>query len=457
MKKNYFLLLLVSSLFIFTIVQAQNTSPYWSLAGNSGTTATSSSKLGTTGSIPLNLTTNNLTRIRINSDGKVGIGTNNPQQRLHVESPSNIMLFVSTSPLSDISGSGQIGYTKHLPTAAGQRLGYFLFGSRGGAEHYYHGAGMVGYTQGAWSSTSWPSAIAFETTPAGSITRVERMRISATGNVGINGDPGIYQLRIAHGLYGLNLMYKSTGNNWEIWTSSNTTDAPLNLFYKGSYKGAFNAVSGAYSSVSDERLKTNIKAMPAVLDKVAQLKLKTYHFKEEIATKGSMPQAYGLLAQEVMEIFPHLVTHNTDKERKLDVYTMDYSGFGVIAIKAIQELVKKTEEIDELKKELADLKALVDKLASLQNINTTTTGGTLLQNSPNPVRGSTTIRYSLPDGATRAHLLVTDALGRTINTVQLTSSGQVNMDVSTLSAGVYNYSLLVEGRILQTKKMTVEK
>jgi hypothetical protein len=185
MKKNYFLLLLVSSLFIFTIVQAQNTSPYWSLAGNSGTTATSSSKLGTTGSIPLNLTTNNLTRIRINSDGKVGIGTNNPQQRLHVESPSNIMLFVSTSPLSDISGSGQIGYTKHLPTAAGQRLGYFLFGSRGGAEHYYHGAGMVGYTQGAWSSTSWPAAIAFETTPAGSATRVERMRINKDGRVGI--------------------------------------------------------------------------------------------------------------------------------------------------------------------------------------------------------------------------------------------------------------------------------
>jgi trimeric autotransporter adhesin len=140
---------------------------------------------------------------------------------------------------------------------------------------------------------------------------------------------------------------------------------------------------------------------------------------------------------------------------------VNYLGLIPVLVSSVQELKNENDELknenDELKKELADLKTLVNKLAALQNINTTTTGGTLLQNTPNPVRGSTIIRYSLPEGATRAHLLVTDALGRTINTVQLTTSGQVNMDVSTLSAGVYNYSLVVEGRILQTKKMTVEK
>ena len=41
-----------------------------------------------------------------------------------------------------------------------------------------------------------------------------------------------------------------------------------------------------------------------------------------------------------MKIFPSLVSHTVFKENNTDVYTMNYSGFGVIAIKGIQELIK---------------------------------------------------------------------------------------------------------------------
>ena len=54
---------------------AQNTSPYWSLAGNSNASATTS-KLGTTTAIDLRLFANNVERMRIlNANGRVGIGT----------------------------------------------------------------------------------------------------------------------------------------------------------------------------------------------------------------------------------------------------------------------------------------------------------------------------------------------------------------------------------------------
>lgn len=171
---------------IQTLSQTAATPPAsnWSLAGNSDATATS--RLGTTAAVPLNLTTNNLTRLRIDADGRVGIGTASPQQLLHVEGPSLQNFFVSTSPLSNISGSGMVGYTKFLPTALGQRLGYFLMGSRGGAENNYNAVGVVGYAAGAWAAgSSYPAYLTFETTPALSTKRQERMRIASSGSVGI--------------------------------------------------------------------------------------------------------------------------------------------------------------------------------------------------------------------------------------------------------------------------------
>jgi hypothetical protein len=48
-------------------------------------------------------------------------------------------------------------------------------------------------------------------------------------------------------------------------------------------------------------------------------------------------------------------------------------------------------------------------------------------------------------------------LGRKIKNIQLTDSGTINIDASALSSGVYNYSLIVDNKILQTRKMIVEK
>lgn len=129
--------------------------------------------------------------------GNVGIGTTSPQQRLHVEGTSNQAIFVSTTALGAGSGSGMIGSAKALPTASGQRLGYFLVGSRGGAQSGYNVAGMVGYAGGAWSGTSRPAFLAFETTAPGTTTRAEKVRISPEGNVGIGTQDPLQLLHVA--------------------------------------------------------------------------------------------------------------------------------------------------------------------------------------------------------------------------------------------------------------------
>jgi hypothetical protein len=47
---------------------------------------------------------------------------------------------------------------------------------------------------------------------------------------------------------------------------------------------------------------------------------------------SNAPLSFGFVAQEVEEVFPELV-HEKD-----GVKMLDYSGFGVLAVKAIQEL-----------------------------------------------------------------------------------------------------------------------
>jgi hypothetical protein len=146
---------------------------------------------------------------------------------------------------------------------------------------------------------------------------------------------------------------------------------------------------------------------------------------------------------------------------EVEYETVNYLGLTPVIIASIQEL--KTENdmqqqfIEKQQQQIEDLMLLVSKLTNGNNGNAALSGASLLQNAPNPVNGTTAIRYSLPEGAGRAQLLLTDALGRSIKAIQLTSAGVVNVDVSGLSSGVYNYSLVIDGKTLQTKKMTVTK
>lgn len=511
MRKNLLLLAGTLVLAVLLTVQplfAQNTSPYWSLAGNSN--ASTSSKLGTTNSIPLNLTTNNLTRIKIFENGRVGVGSRitntNATRVLNLADDNAVMRILRTHSsfapavelISRTSADGaNVAYWDFYaqPSDKSFRIRDRVGGGSGLDRVTVSSTGNVGIgttapvskldiSGGNWDVTNTEGDLRIgdatyrlkmgvalggagagdaRIRAAGGTNRLmlgagDALTVAGTGNVGIGTiDPGSYKAKISHATFGFNIENATTLDDWELWSNS----GGLSLYANGSFRGDFNLTTGAYSAVSDERLKTNIKPMPPVLANVNRLKPTTYQFKNSgSATTGSTTESYGFLAQDVNKIFPHLVTHNIQPERNLETYTLDYSGFGVLAIKAIQELSGKVNDLEHQNNEL---NARIEKLEALVNRNNSTSvtasSAYLEQNAPNPSRSTTTIRYGIPDGATAARLTLTNSKGQLLKTVSLSGrgAGQVNLDTTALPAGVYNYSLWIAGREVDTKQLVITR
>jgi hypothetical protein len=78
----------------------------------------------------------------------------------------------------------------------------------------------------------------------------------------------------------------------------------------------------------------------------------------------------------------------------------------------------------------------------------------LYQNTPNPFGEGTTIKYFVPDNA-NAKIVFYDNYGNQIKTYNIAENGmgQLNVEASNLSAGMYSYSLIISGKIIDTKKM----
>jgi hypothetical protein len=85
--------------------------------------------------------------------------------------------------------------------------------------------------------------------------------------------------------------------------------------------------------------------------------------------------------------------------------------------------------------------------------------GLVEQNTPNPFNKATAIKYSLPSKFGNAQIVITDKYGQTLKQINLSGSGKgtINLDGSTLPAGVYNYSLIVDGRVVSSKQMVLTK
>jgi hypothetical protein len=211
-------------------------------------------------------------------------------------------------------------------------------------------------------------------------------------------------------------------------------------------------------NTSDARDKSNIRDLNYGLKEIMQLRPIKFNWKSNPADGDKL----GVVAQEIKKVLPEVVR---DWEYKTDEQTgkrikVPSAKLGVMYADIIPVLI---HGMQEQQKQIDDLKQLVNQLTNVQTAavtstsNVTVSAATLEQNIPNPVRNTTTIRYNVD--ARNAQLNITNGNGKILKQIQLNpkGAGTVNVDCSTLTAGTYYYSLIVDNKSIDSKKMIVIK
>jgi hypothetical protein len=153
--------------------------------------------------------------------------------------------------------------------------------------------------------------------------------------------------------YGRWLLYHSLGNNcMGIGTSS--TAGGYGVYVNGG--GYFTGNVVAYS---DRRKKKDIVTIDNALDKVLQLRgvyyTRIYNPNDSIPDGGADKRQLGVIAQEVDEVVPEVVSY----AKEVDEYAVAYGNFAGLFIEAFKE---QSEIIKNQQKEIEELKEIVNKL-----------------------------------------------------------------------------------------------
>ncbi len=338
--------------------------------------------IGTATSHPLLFTTGDTERMRIDSSGKVGIGTDSPTKQLTISGDNTEILINRTGSYADTINIGMPG---GVPTIVGGT--HLAFGGSGAwTEHMRldsSGNVGIGTTSPAQSldttgkirirdggNTTIPSiqmgasgvdglSLPSTNTVAFITNSTEKMRIDSGGavHIGTTAQPGggwDTHLNVAHDNNAA--YFRSTGSGGSagvgIQVGNYTSTTYALVFYNGQQGGAGGvslangnaSTSVTYNTSSDYRMKENIRPLENGLDRLKQLKPVKFDWKTNDETSE------GFIAHEVQEIFPDAIAGEKDGE---EMQGMDYGRITPLLVKAIQE---QQEQIETLKAEIQELK-----------------------------------------------------------------------------------------------------
>ena len=249
------------------------------------------------------------------------------------------------------------------------------------------------------------------------------------------------------------------------WNSGMELDDRYAGFFHGKVKSTNAVYATAFNVSSDYRLKENIKKIKSeCIDNIMRLNVVSYNLKPRMVSSGDTTTTlvsyyandsellqkdhYGLIAQELREIYPDLVYEGSD-----GYLSVNYIEIIPLLIKSIQEL---RLQVDEL--------TYSPEKAVLRNGGTTNTddiiySAVLYQNNPNPFTENTSIKCVIPQDVAKADLYIYDMNGHQIESRNIGQRGNVSLLIegNSLDAGMYLYSLITDGTVVDTKRMILTR
>ena len=221
---------------------------------------------------------------------------------------------------------------------------------------------------------------------------------------------------------------------------------------------------GVWTNASDRKLKNNFQDLDAndILNKVSQLHIQRWHY---IADRDATTHI-GPVAQDFHQLFG--VGDDTT------ISTIDPSGVALLAIQALTEkdkqkdqaIARQQDQIDELKETFAQMQtSLAECCMNYQNSNQQAKnsndeeGARLEQNVPNPFSSNTTIKCYLPTTARSATITISSLDGKELKSFPLSNPGinEITINGGTLPVGDYLYTLVIDGKKMDSKKMMLTR
>ena len=262
-------------------------------------------------------------RMRIDSSGNVGIGTNSPDNKLHIYNDS-------------------AGFNNHLILENPNNSSIY---SRGSGIAYQVSNGSVikdaAYILGGRESTTSGGYLYFHTADTSWNTPAERMRIDGAGNVGI-GQVSAASVRLGvtglTGKYATYLTFPAGGYGMGMNATSGTSNVFHYYFNQGTFVGQVytTGTTTVWASASDYRLKENVVTDWDATTRLKQLKPSRFNFISDPDTTMD-----GFLAHEVQDIVPEAVVGEKDATKadgNPKYQGIDPSKLVPLLVKTIQEL-----------------------------------------------------------------------------------------------------------------------
>jgi hypothetical protein len=294
-------------------------------------------------------------RLRIDSGGKLLIGTSTSTDYYGASAKSyitdqggeNLPLALETFR-DDSAGaylilghsrSGTAGNYTILQPDDG--LGLISFNGSDGTDLASVGATIKAEVDGTPGADDMPGRLVFSTTADGASSPTERMRISSFGvPLFFSSDTGI-----------ISKVTAVAGTDETLFRGSHTATSVTtgtDCIYIRS-NGNVENTNNSYGAISDIKLKENIVDANSQWDDLKALQVRNYNFKKETGQQ-THPQI-GLVAQEAELVSPGLVSESPDRDadgNDLGTVTksVNYSVLYMKAVKALQEAMERIETLE---------------------------------------------------------------------------------------------------------------